>query len=104
MKGNPADAVFFDSNIFIYAEAREEKQHQDAKSRRDRVLEGDFDACVSPQVLSEVFSSVTYQGRKGAEQPLPLQSRSTDWVERPCRQGRAPVPTGRAVFPHPASP
>ena len=44
MKGNPADAVFFDSNIFIYAEAREEKQHQDAKSLRDRVLEGDFDA------------------------------------------------------------
>jgi uncharacterized protein len=26
------------------------------------------------------------------------------WVERPCRQGRAPVPTGHAVFPHPASP
>ncbi len=25
-------------------------------------------------------------------------------VERPCRQGRAPVPTGHAVFPHPASP
>ena len=29
---------------------------------------------------------------------------TNDWVERPCRQGRAPVPTGRAVFPHPASP
>ena len=26
------------------------------------------------------------------------------WVERPCHHGRAPVPTGHAVFPHPASP
>ena len=70
MKSSPAGVVFFDSNIFIYAEAREEKQHQEAKSLRDRVLVGEFDACVSPQVLSEVFSSVTHQGRKGAEHPL----------------------------------
>ena len=26
------------------------------------------------------------------------------WVERPCHQGRAPVVTGHAVFPHPAAP
>ena len=70
MKADPADMVFFDSNIFIYAEAREEEQHQEAKSLRDRALEGEIHACVSPQVLSEVFSSITYQGRKGAEQPL----------------------------------
>ena len=45
------------------------------------------------------------------EQQLAKNSRNSskppstdDWVERPCRQGRAPVPTGQAVFPHPASP
>ena len=33
-----------------------------------------------------------------------LLTKADKRVERPCRQGRAPVPTGRAVFPHPASP
>ena len=70
MKGDPADPVFFDSNIFIYAEAWEEKQHQGAKSLRDRVLEGKYGACTSPQVLSEFFSSITHEGRGGPETPL----------------------------------
>ena len=81
MKSDPAGLVFLDSNIFIYAEAREEDQYQEARSLRDRALEGEFDACISPQVLSELFSSVTHQGRKGPEQPL-SPSKAAERVRR----------------------
>ena len=39
------------------------------------------------------------------EHPItPFEPYGLKRVERPCHQGRAPVPTGQAVFPHPASP
>ncbi len=62
--------IFFDSNIFIYAEAREEAHYEEAKSLRDLALAGQISACISPQVVSEFFSSVTHEGKKGPEKPL----------------------------------
>lgn len=62
--------IFFDSNIFIYAEAREEKHYEEAKSLRDLAVTGQIPTCISPQVMSEFFSSATHEGRKGPEKPL----------------------------------
>ena len=62
--------IFFDSNIFIYAETREDAHHEEAKSLRDLALTGQISACISPQILSGFFSVVTHEGRGGPEQPL----------------------------------
>ena len=69
MKPDPADMVFFDSNIFIYAETREDAHHEEAKSLRDLALTGQVSACISPQILSEFSSVVTSEGRGGPRRP-----------------------------------
>ena len=73
--------VLLDTNVFIYAEQQRESRHEEAKSLRDRALQGEFNACVSPQVLSEFFSVMTNTGRRGPEDPLTAQE-ATDVIRR----------------------
>lgn len=73
MKTNPTDLVLLDTNILVGAELRKETHHEAAKSLRDRALNGEVAACISPQVLSEFFSVVTNTGPRGPEDPLTPQ-------------------------------
>jgi len=75
------NAVLLDTNILIYAEQQREARHEEAKSLRDRALQGELNACVSPQVLSEFFFVMTNTGRRGPEKPLSSQE-ATDLIRR----------------------
>ncbi len=68
MKTKIDDLILLDSNVLIYAEMRDDERYEEASSLRDRALRGEFAACISPQILSEFFSSITHTGRRGPEQ------------------------------------
>ena len=71
MPSSPAGSVLFlDSNVLIRAELEDQERHEEAASLRNLALTGSIPACVSPQILSEVFSVLTYEGRGGPAQPV----------------------------------
>ena len=68
----------------------------------DRIVEDNTDGDLRCPECGQEFARLRMIGGKAAHKII--QGKVYKRVERPCHQGRAPVPTGRAVFPHPASP
>ena len=51
--------ILFDANILVHAHAIDSPFHEAARALRDQVVQGQLDACLSPQVLCEFFSVIT---------------------------------------------
>lgn len=51
--------VLLDTNILVYAMNAEAEFHTASLEIRDKALDGEFAACLAPQVLYEYFSIVT---------------------------------------------
>ena len=68
---NSADGLaLLDTNILVYATQEDSPQHAQAKSLRDRALTGEISACISPQVLSEFFVTITRADRRAVQHPI----------------------------------
>ena len=83
MMRNPTDLAFIDTNVLVYAQQRKSARHQTAKSLRDRALNGVIAACVSPQVLSEFFVTITRTDKRAIEEPLSPEE-AVDELRRYC--------------------
>ena len=59
MTSSTPPLALLDANILVYAEQEASPQHAAAKSLRDQALTGALAACISPQVLSEFFVTIT---------------------------------------------
>jgi len=62
------DIAFLDANILVYAANEDSPYHANALDIIERVNSGELRACVSPQVLVEVYATVT--NPKKMSQPL----------------------------------
>ncbi len=51
--------VLLDTNVLVYAHAAESPFHDTARRLRDQALDGQLDACLSPQILCEFFATCT---------------------------------------------
>jgi len=58
-----SDFILIDTNVLIYADQSQDQYHIAAKTLRDRAARGEFPACISPQILSEFFSTITNSRR-----------------------------------------
>jgi predicted nucleic acid-binding protein len=68
---NSADGLaLLDTNILVYATQEDSPQHAQAKSLRDRALTGEISACISPQVLSEFFVTITRADHRAVQHPI----------------------------------
>ena len=83
MMNNFGDLSYLDSNILVYAQQRKSPQHVVAKSLRDQCLNGEVAACISPQVLSEFFVTVTRTDGRAIDEPL-SPAEATNEVRRYC--------------------
>ncbi len=68
----PGDPVFLDTNILVYAVDRDSPFYQKAKAIVDQVDAGEMNACISPQVLGELYAVTTTPGR--IRRPLSLKA------------------------------
>ncbi|MBI3988660.1 MAG: PIN domain-containing protein [candidate division NC10 bacterium] len=75
----PGDPVFLDTNILVYAVDRDSPLYQKAKAIVDQVDAGEMNACISPQVLGELYAVTTTPGR--IRRPLSLKGRSEGRLE-----------------------
>ncbi|MCS7197681.1 MAG: type II toxin-antitoxin system VapC family toxin [Candidatus Bipolaricaulota bacterium] len=48
-----------DSNILVYAADRDAPYHREAKEFRDKAVQGQISACISPTILTEFYAIVT---------------------------------------------
>jgi toxin-antitoxin system PIN domain toxin len=53
------ETAFLDTNVLVYASETDNPLHQAAASFIDRVVAGEVLSCVSPQVMGELFSTIT---------------------------------------------
>ncbi|MCD6358932.1 MAG: PIN domain-containing protein [Dehalococcoidia bacterium] len=53
------EMAFLDTNVLVYASETDNPLHQAATSFMDKVIAGEILSCVSPQVMGELFSTIT---------------------------------------------
>ena len=53
------ELAFLDTNILVYATERDNPLHGKAVEIVDRINSGEVEACISPQVMGELYSTIT---------------------------------------------
>ena len=51
--------ILLDTNILVHATGAQSRQHANAKELRDQAAGGQFEACITAQVLTEFYAVVT---------------------------------------------
>ena len=95
---NRSNRALLDTNILVYADQKQHEYHQASKTLRDQGLRGEISVCISPQVLSEFFATVT--NRKQVTDPLSSEE-AMDEIKKYDRARRIrKIYPGKEVFKH----
>ncbi|MEA3352166.1 MAG: type II toxin-antitoxin system VapC family toxin [Chloroflexota bacterium] len=67
---NGEESTFLDAGLFIGALMKGDKRHIEARPIVESARRGDFAACTSVGVLSEVYAALTWAGAQPPQSPL----------------------------------